>query len=144
MGKRAAALGPEQAPTELAGSWHLASTALRAVEAGSIRSVGLIRVDEHLVDLALFESRDLISRLGSSRLAPLEDLTPNAKTRMAETTAAWLEHRGNAVEMARALHIHPQTARYRVARLRELFGDTLDDPESRFELELSLRGKEGT
>ncbi len=144
VGKKAAALGPELKPIELAGSWRLARSALRAIEAGSIRSGRLVRVDEHLVDLALFESRDLISRLGRSRLAPLEDLTPNARVRMAETTAAWLEHRGNAVEMARALHIHPQTARYRVARLRELFGDTLDDPESRFELELSLRGKEGT
>ena len=61
---------------------------------------------------------------------------------MAKTTAAWLDHRGNAAEMARALHIHPQTARYRVARLRELVGDSLDDPDSRFELELSLRAKE--
>lgn len=139
---RPAALGPELAPSELANSWRLARGAFRAIEAGAIRGAGLVRVDEHLVELALFESRDLISRLGRSRLAPLEDLTPGARVRMVETTAAWLEHRGNAAEMARSLHIHPQTARYRVARLRELFGDSLDDPESRFELELSLRGKE--
>ena len=41
--------------------------------------------------------------------------------------------------MARALHVHPQTARYRLARLRELLGDPLDDPDARFELELALR-----
>ena len=41
--------------------------------------------------------------------------------------------------MARRLEIHPQTARYRLGRLRELFGDALDDPESRFWLELALR-----
>jgi DNA-binding PucR family transcriptional regulator len=28
---------------------------------------------------------------------------------------------------------------YRVAQLKELFGDVLDDPEARFELELVLR-----
>ena len=33
----------------------------------------------------------------------------------------------------------PQTARYRVARLRELLGDQLDDPDARFELEIALR-----
>lgn len=33
----------------------------------------------------------------------------------------------------------PSTARYRVARLRELLGDQLDDPDSRFELEIALR-----
>ena len=35
--------------------------------------------------------------------------------------------------------IHPQTARYRLGRLRELFGDALDDPDARFWLELALR-----
>jgi DNA-binding PucR family transcriptional regulator len=41
--------------------------------------------------------------------------------------------------MARAMHVHPQTARYRLARLRELLGDALDDPDARFELEIALR-----
>lgn len=142
VGRRASAIGPEMSLNELRSSWRLARSALGAIEAGAIRRSGLVRADEHLADLALFESRDLIERLGRSRLAPLERLTPNAKSRMAETTVAWLDHRGNAAEMARALHIHPQTARYRVARLRELFGESLDDPRSRFELELALRGKE--
>ncbi|MEA2161155.1 MAG: hypothetical protein QOD66_3535, partial [Solirubrobacteraceae bacterium] len=35
--------------------------------------------------------------------------------------------------------VHPQTARYRVTRLRELFGAALDDPDERFWLELALR-----
>ena len=43
--------------------------------------------------------------------------------------------------MARALALHPQTARYRLARLRELLGDQLDDPDARFELELALRAQ---
>jgi DNA-binding PucR family transcriptional regulator len=43
--------------------------------------------------------------------------------------------------MARALEIHPQTARYRLARLRELVGDELDDPDARLELELALRAR---
>jgi DNA-binding PucR family transcriptional regulator len=29
--------------------------------------------------------------------------------------------------------------RYRLARLRERFGETLEDPDARFELELALR-----
>ena len=58
---------------------------------------------------------------------------------MRETALAYVRHRGNSVAMAAALHVHPQTARYRVARLRELFGDQLDDPDARFELEIALR-----
>ena len=58
---------------------------------------------------------------------------------MRETALAYIRHRGNAVAMAAALHVHPQTARYRIARLRELLGEQLDDPDARFELEAALR-----
>ena len=47
---------------------------------------------------------------------------------MRETALAYVDHGGNSVAMARELHLHPQTARYRVARLRELLGEQLDDP----------------
>jgi DNA-binding PucR family transcriptional regulator len=37
--------------------------------------------------------------------------------------------------------VHPQTIRYRVRRLEELFGDRLYDPDTRLELELALRAR---
>jgi DNA-binding PucR family transcriptional regulator len=58
---------------------------------------------------------------------------------MEETALAYVQHGGNAAAMARALHVHPQTIRYRLGPLRELFGDALGDPDGRFELELALR-----
>lgn len=62
-----------------------------------------------------------------------------ARERMRETALAHVRHGGNSVAMAADLHVHAQTARYRVARLRELLGDQLDDPDARFELEIALR-----
>jgi DNA-binding PucR family transcriptional regulator len=41
--------------------------------------------------------------------------------------------------VAAALHVHPQTVRYRVAQLRDLFGEALEDPAARFELSLAVR-----
>jgi DNA-binding PucR family transcriptional regulator len=79
--------------------------------------------------------------MAERRLAPLRALTPKARRRMEETALAYVRHRGNAAAMARALHVHPQTARYRLARLRELLGDALDDPDARLELELALRAE---
>ena len=73
------------------------------------------------------------------RLAPLEELTDRSAERMRETALAYIDHGGNAVAMARALHLHPQTVRYRINRLRELLGGQLDDPDARFELEVALR-----
>jgi DNA-binding PucR family transcriptional regulator len=60
---------------------------------------------------------------------------------MRETALAFVRHGGNSVAMAAELHLHPQTVRYRVARMRELLGDALDDPDARFELELALRAR---
>ena len=39
--------------------------------------------------------------------------------------------------------MHPQTVRYRLARLRERFGEDLDSPDARFEIELVLRARSG-
>ena len=59
---------------------------------------------------------------------------------MTETLRSWLDHQGEVARVAAELQVHPQTVRYRLGRLRERFGDLLDDPEARFELALALRG----
>jgi DNA-binding PucR family transcriptional regulator len=45
---------------------------------------------------------------------------------------------GNRRAVAEQLHVHPQTVRYRLGRLRELFGPALDDPATRAALLLAL------
>lgn len=134
------ALGPSAAPAALAESWDLARALLRAADAGAVAAAGLLRADEHLAELLLAQGAALTARIADLRLAPLAELTPKARTRMRETALAHVRHGGNAVAIAAELHIHPQTARYRLARLRDLLGDALDDPDRRFELELALRG----
>ncbi len=136
------ALGPEGVPGDLPDSWSLAKMTLRAVAVGATPVAGLNRADDHLADLLLFEGQALVARIASRRLAPLDELTEKARERMRETALAYVRHGGNAVAMAAALHVHPQTARNRIAHLRELFGDQLDDPDARFELEIALRHRE--
>lgn len=138
-GEVTVAQGPEGAPGDLAGSWSLAKATLRAAGAGAVPASGLRRADEHLADLLLFEGNALVARIAVHRLAPLDQLTEKARERMRETALAYVRHGGNAVAMAAALHVHPQTARNRIGHLRELFGDQLDDPDARFELEIALR-----
>jgi hypothetical protein len=133
------AVGPVTPRSELGTSWSLASGALRALEAGALDHDGVVWAPDHLSELLLFESGGLAERLAKRRLAPLEGLTPAARARMEETALAYVQRGGNAAAMARALHLHPQTIRYRLGRLRELFGGSLDDPDARFELELALR-----
>jgi hypothetical protein len=134
-----AALGPTVPRAELPEAWTIASAGLRAIEGGAIEADGLLDAEQHLPELLLFESGGLAERLAVRRLAPLDDLTPAGRARMEETALAFVQQGGNAAAMARALHLHPQTIRYRLNRLRELFGDELADPDARFELELALR-----
>jgi hypothetical protein len=144
------ALGPTVTPTAAAESWRLALALSHAAASGAIsipaggkggRPEVPLRVDDNLAALLLFESRDLAGRIAARRLAAFAELTPRARERMRETALALLRHDGNAVTMAAAMHVHPQTARYRIARLRELLGDQLDDPDARFELQLALRAE---
>jgi hypothetical protein len=133
------AVGPATDPAQAAKSWEMATSLLFATQTGAIAGEGLLRAEDHLVDLLLAGNRQLTSLLVVRRLAPLDGLTDRARERMRETALAYVRHHGNAVAMADELHVHPQTARYRIARLRELIGDDLDDPDRRFELELALR-----
>jgi hypothetical protein len=90
-------------------------------------------------ELLLRNDPDLAEELARSRLAPLAGLSPGARARLTETLAVWLAEQGRLGRVAARLSVHPQTARYRVTRLRELFGAALDDPDERFWLELALR-----
>ncbi len=135
VGERYAALGPELALARLGESWRLARRTLELDGRGS----GLRRADEHLAELLLGEGATVVERIAHRRLTALEQLTPRARRRMAETALAYVQHRGNAAAMARDLGIHPQTVRYRIGGLRELLGEQLEDPGARFELEAALR-----
>ena len=100
---------------------------------------GLTVADDHLADLLLAADPRLAADLAASRLAPLAELPEGPHARLRETLAAWLDRPGQVQAVAAALDVHPQTVRYRVRQLRDLFGDRLDDPDARFELSLALR-----
>jgi hypothetical protein len=101
----------------------------------------LLAASEHLAALLVHGEPGLADELASRRLAPLEGLPGRAGERYAATLRAWLDHQGGVPAMAAELGIHPQTVRYRMRRLRELFGDALDDPSARFELSLAVRAR---
>ena len=112
------------------------------LEEGRIAGQGMVASDDHLPELILHRDESLAEALRVRALAPLEQETSRSHERLAETLLAWLDHQGSVPATAATLHVHPQTVRYRLGRLRELFGERLDDPRSRFELELALRTRE--
>ncbi len=101
----------------------------------------LARADEHLLALLLAAEPELTADLCERALAPLRALPAGAAARGEQTLRAWLDAHGEVTSAAVALHVHPQTVRYRLAGLREVFGDALDDPDGRLELALALRAR---
>ena len=135
---RPAAIGPSVPLARAAMSLRWARHALALARAGVIPA-GPVRCDQHLSTLLILADEDLAAVLRGRRLAPLARLRPGQRDRIAETLLAWLQLGENAAEVAQRIHVHPQTVRYRMRQIHELFGDQLRDPDRRFELQLALR-----
>ncbi|EFC79096.1 PucR family transcriptional regulator [Parafrankia sp. EUN1f] len=141
-----AVVGPCVAWQQITTSVERASFARAALLAGRLPAAAgpePLFTDDHLADLVLARDPGLLDDLARRRLGPLAALPERTRSRLAETLLCWLALHGQRRLVAERLHIHPQTVRYRVGQLRELFGAALDDPEARFELELLLRATIG-
>jgi hypothetical protein len=134
------AVGPPVALRDAAKSLQWAREALGLAEQGAFGDCPVVHCDDHLTDMVLRRGGDLLDRLEARRLAPLRGMAAGRRDMLAETLLAWLET-GKSSSVASRLFIHPQTARYRLHKLQDLFGDQLDNPDARFELALVLRAR---
>lgn len=152
LGGWTGAVGPP-VPVDQAGvSLHWAHRTLDLVAAGRLgqapgggeggkngtRPGGLVHADRHLPDLLLQEGATLAEAAARRRLAPLAALGPHRGGRLAVTMLELLRHGFNATDAAEALCVHPQTVRYRLAQLHEIFDYDIEDPALRLELMLLL------
>jgi DNA-binding PucR family transcriptional regulator len=94
--------------------------------------------DEHLDAIIVHRDDRLLDALRRRSLAPLDELSESSRERLLTTLTSWLRHLGDRKAIAEELHIHPQTVRYRMGQLHELFGPSLDDPSTRATLLLAL------
>lgn len=143
-GARAAFIAAIQAPGVVVGpprEWlAVAASVRRAIRALDLCTAGDAPLDteEHLADLVLGADAEALADLRARALAPLAALRPEVRTKLTATLRAWLLHHGRRAEIAASLYVHPQTVRYRISQLRELYGDRLDDPATVLELTLAL------
>ncbi|MER5479630.1 helix-turn-helix domain-containing protein [Streptomyces sp. NPDC002734] len=127
---RTAVVGPARPWTRASASYA------RALRARSLSS-DIRDTEDHLPELVLSADSDAFADLRARALAPLRTLPDATAQRLAETLREWLLHQGRRDEVAAALFVHPQTVRYRMAQLRELFPD-LASPQQVLELTLAL------
>ncbi|MGW4000152.1 PucR family transcriptional regulator [Amycolatopsis sp. NPDC004772] len=146
VGDRARAvvgIGPvARSAAELPEARGSADRALRVLRSGSGagRRVALL-ADVH-VEALLLELQDLVAARGdrpTGVVARLLDYDAQHHAHLVETLRAWLDAFGDVIAASAAVHVHPNTFRYRLRRLAEVGGFDLTDPQARFAAMLQLR-----
>lgn len=132
-----AVVGESVSTARLPASLPRARSALTLRQRGVLQDDPLF-VDQHLDTLIVHHDPALLHSLRLTVLAPLAPLPEPTRERLEQTLRCWLTHMGNRRAIAHELHIHPQTVRYRLAQLRELFESSLNDPLARAEMILAM------
>ncbi|MCC9153463.1 PucR family transcriptional regulator [Streptomyces parvulus] len=132
----------------VAGSWAAASAGLRHAAETATAAQGLTdrpwydarRLD---IDLLLWRLRDHpdLAAFVDRAIGPLRDHDDRSKPPLLPTLQTYLAHAGRKAETARELHLNRQTLYNRLARIGELLGTDLDDPQTVLALSLALRAR---
>ena len=136
LGGRQAVVGPARTWWDAHASYD---RALRALRLGLCSGDGEpIDTDVHLAELVLRADPEALADLRARVLAPLDAVSATAREKLTETLRCWLLHHGRRDQVAAALYVHPQTVRYRMTQLRELYGPRLEDPDLVLDLTVAL------
>ncbi|MEU3248740.1 PucR family transcriptional regulator [Streptomyces sp. NPDC006875] len=132
----------------VAGGWAAASAGLRHAAETATAAQGLSdrpwydarRLD---IDLLLWRLRDHpdLAAFVDRAIGPLRDHDDRSRPPLLPTLETYLAHAGRKAETARELHLNRQTLYNRLARIGELLGTDLDDPQTVLALSLALRAR---
>ncbi|MFF9429830.1 PucR family transcriptional regulator [Streptomyces sp. NPDC014746] len=135
----------------VAGGWAAASAGLRHAAETATAAQGLSdrpwydarRLD---IDLLLWRLRDHpdLAAFVDRAIGPLRDHDRTSRPPLLPTLETYLAHAGRKAETARELHLNRQTLYNRLARIAELLGTDLDDPQTVLALSLALRARRHT
>ncbi|MFK0171471.1 PucR family transcriptional regulator [Streptomyces sp. NPDC090306] len=131
-----------------AGGWTAASAGLRHAAEAAGAAQGLTgqpwydarRLD---IDLLLWRLRDHpdLAAFVDRAIGPLREHDDRSRPPLLPTLETYLAHAGRKAETARELHLNRQTLYNRLARIGELLGTDLDDPQTVLALSLALRAR---
>jgi hypothetical protein len=130
------AAGPAVPLADLVDSKALAEETLALLRTGLLHGP-VASHEEAWPVLVLHRSAVAAAGSGATEFGPLPVLRAQDEgsgTSYVDTLYEWLRHPGDPRAASRALRIHPNTLRYRMAKLTELAGVDLDDPDVRLAL----------
>ncbi|MET9963783.1 PucR family transcriptional regulator [Streptomyces sp. NPDC006326] len=145
------AAAPPAVVVGVAGGWTAASSGLRHAAETATAAHGLPvrpwydarRLDIDLLLWRLREHPDLAAFVDRA-IGALRVHDTTSRPPLLPTLETYLAHAGRKAETARELHLNRQTLYNRLARISELLGTDLDDPETVLSLSLALRARRHT
>lgn len=137
---RSAVVGPDRPWTSVAASLD---RAMRVRDLYPADGGEAVDTESHLASLLVRSDPEALADLRSRVLEPLAELRPSTADRLALTLRSWLLHQGRRDDVAADLFVHPQTVRYRMSQIRELYGERLQDPGMIRDLVIALDGAPG-
>ncbi|MEV4998926.1 PucR family transcriptional regulator [Streptomyces niveus] len=130
------------------GGWAAASAGLRHAAETATAAGGLPERPWHDaqrldIDLLLWRLRDHpdLSAFVDRAIGPLLAHDRTSRAPLLPTLTTFLDHAGRKAETARELHLNRQTLYNRLARISDLLGTDLDDPQTVLALSLALRAR---
>ncbi len=94
--------------------------------------------DDTPLAVAAVSAPEVMAKIRSSVLGPLNALPADERTVLLDTFRAWVEAGGSANDTAAAIFCHPNTVRHRLHRIEELTGRSLSRPKDIAELCLAF------
>ncbi|KOG30657.1 PucR family transcriptional regulator, partial [Streptomyces viridochromogenes] len=132
----------------VAGGWAAASAGLRHAAETATAAQGLSDLpwyDARRLDIDLllwrlhYHGDTVLPAFVDRAIGPLRDHDRTSRPPLLPTLETSLAHAGRKAETARELHLNRQTLYNRLARISELLGTDLDDPQTVLALSLALR-----
>jgi hypothetical protein len=130
---------PVTPPTSLPAAYRHAKRYLALVDAEG-RGPGLVTVTE-LRLCAMLAGIPMSDRVEYVRdmLGGILSLSEHKARELFDTLEALYRRKGRIIDVAAELHLHQNSVRYRLGRIEELTGLSLDVPADRMHLELAMR-----
>lgn len=128
------------APTGIAASTAAFKQAEQALSIARRRGVALVEHEEMAAGSVLpLLADEAVKAFADGLLRPLHEHDASGRGDLVASLRAWLSRHGQWDAAAADLGVHRHTLRYRMRRVEEILGRSLDDPDARMELWLSLK-----